>query len=698
MARLNEPPVSTDSLETLRKKLLRQNRDLAKSNNLRALRIRELENDCACMLSENLELRGRILELEKELDDNDTRRIADHALAIKAKLESQMTEWATLLAGLGLEPPMKRHSPRPRKSTKQRVSFSSARPSPSQRRLRDIAREIEELGHISETKSYPRQSMNHEQILALRSKADDATTAEPAESPELGPPPMSQFIDEDPVKVDSPSRPRPVPAQESPQAKLAPPETLISPQVKKTMPRPSSPDIKKEEDTVEPEEAVVPKEAAEPKEAKPTEKKQQETEPMGAKPLETKSQETNPKQAKEQKMPVVDAPAPQPVKAGSKRKFAARDDTAISRQQRINNENEPPRVMADKQSIRDKAGGRTLKELASMRKDARERVNATGIRKPLAAKSTNGDMSSPKKTSKPAPIDEVTAAKAEAVKVKASLGRPKSKSKPQPVTIEAVPDPEPTAPAVTELPWELGTPFAEQGLLSPSSPDTAASGEVGRGATPPPADIDATREPSRPSRRNRTAVSYAEPNLRDKMRRPTKDMLDAVTGEGRHARRSSAAEQPAPDTVKVKRESDVGDSWKKLPLANAIYSQNEPGSIPASPLAGKGSSPELPKPIAIRGGRRSSMLIQQVIEDHMDPEEDEDSQSQGTTTDSASLSEADVYDFAPSSPQPEKQAPVEAMKKTGGRRVSRRVSSAIQSEEALAGTDRVSARRRSMML
>lgn len=187
MARLNEPPVSTDSLETrkyshasppnhpdttltashdaVRKKLLRQNRDLAKSNNVRALRIRELENDCACILSENLELRSRILELERELEDNDTRRIADHALAIKEKLESQLTEWGTLLAGLGLEPPMKRHSPQIRRTAKPRLSFSSARPSPSQRRLRDIARDIEELGHISETKSHPRMSMKYVIIL-----------------------------------------------------------------------------------------------------------------------------------------------------------------------------------------------------------------------------------------------------------------------------------------------------------------------------------------------------------------------------------------------------------------------------------------------------------------------------------------------------------------------------------------------------
>lgn len=139
--------------------MLRQNRDLAKSNNVRALRIRELENDCACMLSENLELRSRILELERQVEDNEARRIADHAMVIKEKLESQLTEWGILLAGLGLEPPMKRHSPRIRKSTKHPMSFSANRPSPSQRRLRDIARDIEDLGHISETKSYPRRSM-----------------------------------------------------------------------------------------------------------------------------------------------------------------------------------------------------------------------------------------------------------------------------------------------------------------------------------------------------------------------------------------------------------------------------------------------------------------------------------------------------------------------------------------------------------
>lgn len=152
------------TLNLVRKKMLRQNRDLAKSNNVRALRIRELENECACMLSENLELRGRILELEAQVEDNEARRIADHAMAIKDRLEAQLTEWGTLIAGLGLEPPMKRHSPRIRKTIKQRMSFNPNRPSPSRRRLREVAREIEELGHISEVKVSPRRTMKYDNL------------------------------------------------------------------------------------------------------------------------------------------------------------------------------------------------------------------------------------------------------------------------------------------------------------------------------------------------------------------------------------------------------------------------------------------------------------------------------------------------------------------------------------------------------
>lgn len=112
------------------------------------------------MLSENIQLRGRVIDLEKQTEDNDARRIADHALAVKDQLETQLAQWGELIAGLGVEPPTKRHSPSTNKALqKSKPSFNANRPSPSQRRLRDVARDIEDLGSISEHKSFSRQSL-----------------------------------------------------------------------------------------------------------------------------------------------------------------------------------------------------------------------------------------------------------------------------------------------------------------------------------------------------------------------------------------------------------------------------------------------------------------------------------------------------------------------------------------------------------
>jgi hypothetical protein len=116
------------------------------------------------MLSENLDLRGQLIRMEKELDENKAQRIADHALDIKARMEAQLIEWGSLLAGLGLEPPMKQRSPRGRNIAKPRSSLN--RPSPTQRRLRDVAKDADamamqegRLPPIIENKPYPRATM-----------------------------------------------------------------------------------------------------------------------------------------------------------------------------------------------------------------------------------------------------------------------------------------------------------------------------------------------------------------------------------------------------------------------------------------------------------------------------------------------------------------------------------------------------------
>ncbi|PHH74748.1 hypothetical protein CDD80_2871 [Ophiocordyceps camponoti-rufipedis] len=626
MARLNEPLVSTDTLETLRKKMLRQNRDLAKSNNARALRIRDLENECACMLSENLELRGRILELEKQLEDNDARRVADHALAIKSKLEAQLSDWTALLAGLGVEPPQKRRSPQHRRQTRQRFSFGASRPSPSQRRLRDVAREIEELGHIPENKSGPRRSMNPEQILALRSQADLA------DSPELGPPPLSKFIDEDPVKVDSPSRAALTTETQSP----SPTKSIEPPVIFAEPPAPVASD------------------------------------PPSPCPIVAVPQPDLPPllEAVNSKIAVLS------VKAGAKRKLSVRDDSEVGPvRPAAAKENQIPQITAtEKAPCREKAEAKDAKNPVGARKDERERRRGidSKARQPLAAKSTNEDLRSPKKSVKPTqPVDDISTLMLDAPKAKASISRPRSRTKtslsvmaaPEAVAIEPPASP-PNPPPVETVP----APVSEDDLLSPRSPEPAAR-DAGTGSdTPPPADISASGEATRPSRRNRAAISYAEPNLRDKMRRPSKQLFDAVAGEGKN-RRSSQAET--------------------MPMTTA----GESSEPPPSPLAGKqpSSPPELPDSVAT-AARRRPPSSGSGRENH--------SSGRGSQTDQdgqAETSDVDVYEFTSSSPPADgDQTDPETDKTVAGRRQS--MASSRRVEKGSGARDRGGGRRRSMMV
>ncbi len=140
---------------------------LVKSNARQSLQIQRLHGECSRLLSENLDLRGQILNLETQLEESHTRRVADHALEIKSKLEAQFAEMASILATLGVEPPRKRHSPPVlirRRVAKTRV-FPSAT-SPPRSRSRTMPQDSEALAFkegrlppIQETKSYPRATL-----------------------------------------------------------------------------------------------------------------------------------------------------------------------------------------------------------------------------------------------------------------------------------------------------------------------------------------------------------------------------------------------------------------------------------------------------------------------------------------------------------------------------------------------------------
>ncbi|KAK4228453.1 hypothetical protein QBC38DRAFT_414551 [Podospora fimiseda] len=524
MARLNEPPVSADTnFEILRRKFLRQNRDIAKINSDQSQKIRRLENDCALLLSENLDLRGQIIRLEKQLEDNSARRMADHALEIKAKLEEQLAEFGALLGNLGMEPPSKRHSSsegrrfsRPRRS--------SAR-SPPARKRRDtnidpetLAAQEGRLPPIYENKSYPRATMNSEEILALCAAAADTSS----DSLELGPPPVSRFIEEIPVKQDSPIR------------RIAEDEHL-------TITRPPKLDYERK---------IPPS---------PEPVKKPDSMPV-VKELEVRSD-------KEATPGTQQAPTPtsQPVRAGAKRKYGDENNVAkaaMALEKSIEKATSPEKIFPNREVQK----RRSIKELPNNRK-----------RQPLAAKSTNEDVCSPKKA--PAPNTKKACKPTEPK----DLPMKDVSSSPPPVKplpkIELPPPPAATIPEAAEI------------LLSPTTPSRAFEepSQPIPHDTPPPAHISSEGETSRPSRRARSAVSYAEPNLRDKMRRPTKELFDAVSGLQRHS--LSVASLPHPP-----------------PSAPSSVSKPAPQPTPTSPQQ-KEQQPELISTNIVFDRRRSKQSL-----------------------------------------------------------------------------------------
>lgn len=251
--------------------------------------------------------------------------------------------------------------------------------------------------------------------------------------------------------------------------------------------------------------------------------------------------------------PQVQAPAPQPLCAGAKRKFGGEENDGLRILKQTDKQSKETVATGKPRPVHDLQNRRSVKDLPSGRREAGDRAAAAGVpmlnpRKALAAKSTND---SPLKASKPVGTDDSKPFKkpngvgSDEAKQPSNPAADKPNSGPPKKTLPVVQimssQAAPSAPTpITTIP-EPETPVPETELTAPNTPDHHAA-PVSRD-TPPPGGMG---EAARPSRRARPAISYAEPNLRDKMRRPTKELFDAVAGEGKFKGRSSMA---PPDTA-----------------------------------------------------------------------------------------------------------------------------------------------------
>jgi hypothetical protein len=161
MARLNEPPVapqpSAETIDALKRRFLRQNRELAKTNSQQSIRIRSLENDCSRLLAENLSLREQVLQLQNALESQPFRPSLKNIDAVKSKLEAKMLELGGLVAELGQ---LKKVDERPRCRNQ-----LATRRSPDERQWRSGLglQEVENhmLPTIVEDKYFPRRTMGY---------------------------------------------------------------------------------------------------------------------------------------------------------------------------------------------------------------------------------------------------------------------------------------------------------------------------------------------------------------------------------------------------------------------------------------------------------------------------------------------------------------------------------------------------------
>ena len=151
------------------------------------------------------------------------------------------------------------------------------------------------------------------------------------------------------------------------------------------------------------------------------------------------------------------------------------------------------------------------------------------------------------------------------------------------------------------------TPAPPNDLFSPVSSEASAARAESRD-TPPPPDLGpdtGTGSFGRASRRSRGSINYAQPNLRDKMRRPTSELVDAVGAEER-LRQANLAKIERENTASVAIRHEDADALPVWNTIDAKDNQRQRGE-PTSPLSNKtsGSAMDLPGSVITERRRRS---------------------------------------------------------------------------------------------
>lgn len=518
-----------------------------RTNAAQALKIRALETQISNLLTENLSVRDTAIHLQSQLDESKSRHVVENFRAIQRQLEERLRECTDIVAGLG-------HVD---KNQRRRSSLQPTKQSPPPREWRTRATLSEVLeqqpGHlptIAEDKLYPRRTLEYvmfyRQWKALLTQYQRSSEVRAiienasSESPEAGPPPTLHLNN---IITEFSSLEK----QDEAHASSTPIEGsgLLSVNFESRK--------RRRETYVRPDEDLQPS--------------------------------TNTSVAISE-MPFLRSPERlqgKPIRANRRRRLSAQQEIHSDRVEV--QDFEFTRKDAQEVQIKAEEEGQAI---AAQRKD-----NIVDNRPDLQMRHHKQPSMSPQrsalgaKTTNLSPAKSTRYAAEEAAKepVKSNLARlpiARKDLKEAPVVIQAnttTSEPDVAEIDLNNIKVEPKTPaFAD--LISPSS--TQPSNLRGQSRdTPPPGDLSRSHSTSdsgpggaRPSRRARSAVNYAEPSLVRKMRRPTKDLADAVVLDKKSSAEPEEGQQPQ-RVVTIKKEQE----WRPASsITTQELSRPEPGS------------------------------------------------------------------------------------------------------------------------
>ena len=536
---------------SVKRRFIRQNREIARVNSTQSLRIRNLETEISRLLGENISLREQAINSAQEAERwRSSHNLIKEVVHLKDKLESRLSEVSALVTELGSLPEKagRRSSHRRRSGIPEPVRSPDEKDWKNRQTIGGVIageRELQEgrLPPIHEDKYYPRRTLEGHEIQQLVGE-----DAEASESPDLGPPPVAHFDVPDPIKFE-PRRP------------LADNRTL----------------------PIDEEEVMVDSTNLE------TRRKRRVSSLL----RKVSDLQEDPSNAMTESQDFANS-----LKPGSKRKLGAReedekaepkssDDFSFQRKSAISN-TPLPRANSSRFT---RAPGKSVVQPANEQSVSSPEKKDHPVRKVLAPKSTN----SPTKVRRANINDKIAALKDEVAKnATARTFRQDRRRSIAPIQTVVQPDNPLENPPYQDLVEQADTGDQAPGLppktpagldlFSPTSTEPSARSNAQPTEIAVSASVeDVLGNAARGSRRARAAVSYAEPNLRDKMRRPGKELVTAVEGIDQFKNREASVRAESVDQHVdgdgVKKEQLADDpAWKRLP-----QSKDEP----TSPLSNK---------------------------------------------------------------------------------------------------------------